>query len=70
MKMKYRYDLYEKNFNQPTLLGVLSGDRVKDVFVKSTNSIKVAENWANHPMQYYVRVRIVKRSNDMKNTNM
>jgi hypothetical protein len=48
------YHLYEKNFNQPTLMGVLMGDRVKkDWWVKSTFSKKEAEEWAKGEMKYY-----------------
>jgi hypothetical protein len=48
------YHLYEKDFNQPSLMGVLMGDRVKkDRCVKSTFSKKEAEDWAKGEMNYY-----------------
>ena len=50
------YELYEKEFNQPTFIGFLQGHRTPDRFHGVTLSKKTAEKWVKKSEMNYYRI--------------
>lgn len=50
------YELYEKEFNQPTFIGFLQGHRTPDRLRGTTLNKKTAEEWQKKSDMNYYRI--------------